>query len=350
MEIKIIIKNGIEEEREIPVAQGDPIKDYYPKVIDESLFYRVQELIKQNSKFPGNGGGGGNKDKGNNLFSHVVKCGICGSSMQFVDKGTKYLICDSRRRKNKVSIDIKKDQKQIDANIAAKLNRRKTPDLKVNREERVCTAKSVRYDEFERIFFENFDEMDINKLLPDKDETTNLIKEKEHKISENNFKLIDLDSQIDNLLETIGITDEEENKRIYDEKVTEKRRARDTLKADNMKHIQEIEDLTKQREKLKNKKDSIKEVYSFLESAKDEQELIDRRLQLRLEIQTMFEWIKIYPSENENVEHNEIEPGIIQIMKSKYIKKLRYKFRNIDLHGYGGALYLKDNIDIQEGY
>ena len=41
---KTITKNGKEEERTIPVAKGDPIKDYYPKVIDEGLFYKVQEL------------------------------------------------------------------------------------------------------------------------------------------------------------------------------------------------------------------------------------------------------------------------------------------------------------------
>ncbi len=348
MKTKTIIKNGNEEERELPVAKGDPIKDYYPKVIEEGLFYRVQELIRQNSKFPGNGGGGGNKDKGNNLFSHVVKCGICGSSMQFVDKGVQYLICDSRRRKNKVSIDIKKDQKQIDAKIAAKLNRRKIPDLEVSRRDMVCTAKSVRYNEFERIFFENFDELDINKLLPDEDETTKLKKEKEQIISENNFILNDLDSQIKNLLQTISITDDEENKKIYDKEVTEKRTAKQKLLIKNKSLGQEIKDLVDQRNRFLKQKDNIKEAYNFLESAKDDQELAKLRLQLRHEIQNIFEWIRVYPLQDKYVEYDEVEPGIIQLMKSKYIKKLRYKFRNLELHGHGGALYLEDYIDIQD--
>lgn len=348
MMTKSITKNGKEEERSIPVAEGDPIKDYYPKVIDEDLFYKVQLLIKQNRKFPGNGGGGGNKDKGNNLFSHVVKCGICGSSMQFVDKGFQYLICDSKRRKNKVSITIKKDQKQIDAKIAAKLNRRQIPDSEVQTEEKVCTAKNVRYDEFERVFFENFDELDITGLLPDEDETTKLKKQKEKELSVNNSKLIDLDSQIDNLLETISITDDEENKKIYDKKVTEKRSAKEELLAKNKSLEQEIKNLYEQRKRLKKQRDNIKEAYSFLETTKDEQEQVERRFQLRHEIQNMFEWIKIYTLEDKYKEYVEIEPGIIQHMKSKYIKKLRYKFRNIKLHGHGGALYLKHNIDIGE--
>ena len=93
-------------------------------------------------------------------------------------------------------------------------------------------------------------------------------------------------------------------------------------------------------------KDSIKEAYSFLESAKDEQERVERRLQVRPEIQNMFEWIKIYTLQEKYKEYDEIEPGIIQHMKSKYMKKLRYKFRNIELHGLGGVLSLSNSIDI----
>ena len=89
-------------------------------------------------------------------------------------------------------------------------------------------------------------------------------------------------------------------------------------------------------------------MYSFLESAKDEQERVERRFQLRHEIRNIIEWIKIYTLQEKYKEYDEIEPGIIQHMKSKYIKKLRYKFRNIDLHGIGGALYLINYMDIGE--
>jgi len=175
-----------------------------------------------------------------------------------------------------------------------------------------------------------------------------LKKQKENELSKNRIKLDELESQIDNLSEMISNTEDVENKKIYDEKVTEKRIIKDQLKANNIKLIQEIEDLNKQREKLKKQEDSIKEVYSFLESAKDEQERVERRFQLRHEIQNMFKWIKIYPLEEDYIEYEEKEPGIIQHMESKYIKWLSYKFRNIELHGIGGALFLKNYIDIEE--
>lgn len=318
-------KNGKEVERAIPVAIGDPIKNYYPKIIDEALFYKVQELIKQNSKFPGNGGGGGNKDKGSNLFTHVVKCGICGSSMQYVDKGFRYLICDSKRRKNEVPITIKKDKDKTTV-------------------EMVCTAKSVRYDEFESIFFENFDELDISKLLPNEDKTTKLKKEKEAEILKNKLELNDLESQIGNLLETISLTDDQENKKIYDQKITEKRSTKEILLTKNIDLEQEIKDLVEHRKILKEQKDSITEAYSFLASAKDEQERIDRRLQLRQEIKNMIEWIKIYTLQEEYKEYEEIEPGIIRHMASKTIDRIRIQFKGsknlriILVKGYGEVI------------
>jgi len=305
MKTKMITKNGKEEERTIPVAKGDPIKDYYPKVIDEGLFYKVQELIKQNGKFPGNGGGGGNKDKGSNLFTHVVKCGICGSSMQFVDKGIQYLICDSKRRKNKVPITIKKDQKV----------------------EMVCTAKSVRYDEFERMLFENFYELDITKLLPDEDETTKLKKQKENELAKNRHELEELESQIDYLTELLISNRDEETLERFDRENEKIKVVVAQLKEENKKLIQDIEDLTKQRDTLKKQKERIKEVYSFLDSGKDEQERINRRFQLRHEIQNMIEWIEIYTPKEENEKYEEKELSIIKHKARKTIDSIIIMFK-----------------------
>ena len=156
----------------------------------------------------------------------------------------------------------------------------------------------------------------------------------------------ELESQIDNLLEMTNYTGEEENKKLFNQKLTEKRTAKEKLLVENKKLYQDIKDLTEQRDKLKKQKDSLKEAYSFLESAKDEEERVERRFQLRHEIQKIFEWIKIYTLQEKYKEYDEREPGIIQHMKSKYIKKLRYKFRNTELHGLGGVLPLTNYIDI----
>ena len=76
---------------------GEPLVDYYPKIIDEDLFYRAQTGLGRRRI----GGGGRKGARVSNLFSKVAKCGICGSRMTFVNKGGpngKALICDAARR------------------------------------------------------------------------------------------------------------------------------------------------------------------------------------------------------------------------------------------------------------
>nr|WP_272953669.1 recombinase family protein [Rhizobium skierniewicense] len=73
---------------------GQPIKDYYPAVISEELFWRVQRGIKV--------GYAKGRHKGNrvsNLFSGLLSCAHCGSSLR-LRTGTpyKYLYCDNLYR------------------------------------------------------------------------------------------------------------------------------------------------------------------------------------------------------------------------------------------------------------
>jgi DNA invertase Pin-like site-specific DNA recombinase len=77
---------------------GDPIENYFPKIIDEQTFYKVKaEKNKRNV-------GGGRKGKTiSNLFSGLLKCAYCSSSVHFIDKGRgpkggTYLICNSAHR------------------------------------------------------------------------------------------------------------------------------------------------------------------------------------------------------------------------------------------------------------
>jgi len=160
--------------------------------------------------------------------------------------------------------------------------------------------------------------------------------------------LDEFESQLKYLADLVVSKRDKETLKRFDRKYKETKSIVAQLKTENKRLTQDIEKLTKQNYRFKKQKKNIMEAYSFLESAKNEQERIDRRFQLRHEIQNMFEWIKIYTLEEKYKEYNEKEPGIIQHMKSKYMKKLRYKFRNIELHGIGGVLSLTNYIDIEE--
>jgi DNA invertase Pin-like site-specific DNA recombinase len=85
----------IESGKRIPV--GDPISNYFPKIIKESLFYEIQERLRRNYQ------AGGRTGSVTNLFGHVAKCGYCGGSIEIVNKGkspkgNRYLVCDNARR------------------------------------------------------------------------------------------------------------------------------------------------------------------------------------------------------------------------------------------------------------
>lgn len=116
------------EGKRVPV--GDVIEDYFPRIIDEDIFLKVQVDRRVRSVH-----GGGRKGKHQrNLFTHLVKCEYCGASMRFVDKGNgpkggKYFKCSAAVRGMG------------------------------------CLTKSWRYAEFESSFFYFVREIDLTSVI-----------------------------------------------------------------------------------------------------------------------------------------------------------------------------------------
>lgn len=82
------------------VAEGGPVSNYYPSIISEEQFNRVQ-YCKGVRKLAG---GGRKGVQMSNLFSGLVRCGYCRSSMHFVNKGARpkggtYLACSGATKK-----------------------------------------------------------------------------------------------------------------------------------------------------------------------------------------------------------------------------------------------------------
>jgi hypothetical protein len=76
---------------------GDPVPDYYPRIISDELFYRARGATVLRRR-----AGGGRKGLNvSNLFSKLAICGTCARSMRYIDKGRKggqRLICDGFMR------------------------------------------------------------------------------------------------------------------------------------------------------------------------------------------------------------------------------------------------------------
>jgi DNA invertase Pin-like site-specific DNA recombinase len=119
------------------VPDGDAIKDYFPAIIDEQLFYRAQNARDQR-RVKGAGRKGPNVS---NLFSGLATCAYCGSKMRFENKGPgpkggTYLVCDSARRGLR------------------------------------CEKTAWRYDAFEASFLAFVKEVDLERLVHREDEAS----------------------------------------------------------------------------------------------------------------------------------------------------------------------------------
>ncbi|MAY30834.1 MAG: recombinase family protein [Aurantimonas sp.] len=78
--------------------EGEPIRGYYPAVIDEETYYRARQASQGRRTAAGRRGRGVA-----HLLLGLVKCTRCGGSMHIIDKGKppkggKYFECDTQRR------------------------------------------------------------------------------------------------------------------------------------------------------------------------------------------------------------------------------------------------------------
>ncbi|HDR17013.1 MAG TPA: recombinase family protein [Desulfobacteraceae bacterium] len=289
---------------------GEPIKDYFPPVIDSDLFHHVQGIIKANGKLLGRGGG--RIGKATNLFTHLAKCGLCGGALHFVDKGkppkgSQYLVCD----------------------IAKRL--------------RACQAKPIRYDEFEQLFFQNFEELDITLLVPNNSELESQLDLLRMAVSANQQRLTELETEIVNLTDSIATTGDKRVRETLEKGLSHRYEELARIESENIDHAQEITALEQQRINLQANIDRAMELYGILDGAA-EKDRIALRLRLQREIRSLVDRIDIYPLQEKYIEFEEVEPGIVKHMASKYIDKVRIRFkgsRKLRL------LYLKRHAEIQ---
>jgi DNA invertase Pin-like site-specific DNA recombinase len=144
---------------------GVPIKDYYPKIIDEELFYRAQ-AGRTDRKINGAGRKGQNFS---NLFSRIAKCAYCGSTMAFENKGKgrhggRFLVCDRAKRGL------------------------------------TCNIARWRYDDFEKSFLAFVCELDLERLVQN-EEASNARKNLKSEIDGIRGELADIDERMTRLRE-----------------------------------------------------------------------------------------------------------------------------------------------------
>ena len=298
----------------VPMPEGEPIKDYYPAIIEPDLFYAIQEHIKQNGKQPGNGGG--RTQKAENLFVRLVKCGRCKGAMHFLNSGPppngiQYLRCDASRR-----------------NLGT------------------CNARAVRYKEFEELFFDNFEELDLNEILPDQNESQAQAQALKQRIAAGNARSRELAEQENNLIDSITTTSDKRIREALDKRLARVMDEQETATQEIKDLTQELGETEKSAKEMSKLIDHATELYSLMDQAADEQARIALRMKLRTQIQKLVDTIEIYPLQQSYKKQQEDKEGIITTMDSKFIEKVRIKFKGSRKMRTIWLLHRFDSLDV----
>lgn len=291
---------------------GELLTDYFPQIISDELYYKVQSLMAQNRLLSKTSGG--QTGKAYNLFVNLVKCGECGSAMHYINKGSsskggQYLYCDNMRRKLG------------------------------------CTAKHVRYYEFEQLFFDNFEELQASNILPNADKQQIEVLSLENDLKAYETKLKELDSRIENTSRTITNTKDNRVREMFEKTIITLLNNKELTSKQHKETETTLIQLKSSSEVLQNALDTTKEVYATLQALESETKKIDMRLRLRTEIRRIVSIIQIYPLKEPYKKYKEVDLDIIQIMQSKYIDKVRIRFVG---NKNSRVLYKKTYIDLSE--
>lgn len=316
--------------------EGETIQDYYPPIISKSLFYQVQEQMSNNAKLFNKDGG--KTGKANNLFVYIAVCGECGGALHYIDKGKgqkggQYLHCGNSRRKIEVTkileaVNIKKDKKgNISLGTKVAIDSRKKSGLPYSLDIEktfVCHAKPIPYYEFEELFFDNFEKLDASMILPNNSEINQLIKDLGNEIRAQKHEEKLLEFRFKNTIESISETEDKDLRKSFIKEAESLKYSKEKVRISYEKVENELRQLKSKSEQIQNSIDTTKEVYSILNSIKDESEKISLRLKLRTEIKRIVRQIKIYPLKESYQKHKELKEDscIIETMHSKSIDRV----------------------------
>ena len=244
-----------------PVDQ--PVKDYFPTVVQEETFLKVQALIKNNKFY------GGRNGAISNLFSHLMRCGYCQGPMRLIDKGKgrKKLICDNAVR-----------------GIG-------------------CERLQIHYKNFEDIILDFCVGLKVSDLIKDDQHLIELEQLKDKVLLiDDRLKTIEKEEAffIKRMKKTLDdrIADD------YEKGISALKDEKEILKEDRSKAQTEIEKLSVLDADIKLRLSDIKDLKEIMKNLKGD-ELRDIRLRLRDKIRDLIDSIDIFakgdPKETENL-------------------------------------------------
>ena len=235
----------------------DPVSDYFPRLIDDKIFYRVQEKLEKNTLYKGKTG------FIHTLFGGLTKCGYCGTSMAYVNKGKppkggRYLVCDAARRGG-------------------------------------CMYRSIRYDEFEKAILTYCIGLDVEDLLNQDEARKSEIHTIANELIGIQGQIKSVDSEIENLTVAIATTNDDRVRKQLDKTIIEKFDMKDDLNRREIGLTRLYNRLTQTKQRIHANIKDIKKLFDYMSSASEE-ERINLRLKIRNSLRDLIDVITVFPA------------------------------------------------------
>lgn len=279
---------------------GEPIKDYFPRVISDDLFYAVQDRIDKDSGKKGKSGG--RKSKARNILASVAVCGNCGGSLYYNESS---------------------DPKRFSASLVC-INKTRAATDKNGK--RICDVKPFKYDEVVDIVLKELEKLDIEKLFETDEEKNKIEMLKQHLIALET-KSKDLERKSTNLIEELENEDDATLRKMISNRIKQLNEENEEVKKEYMEKNNAFRQLSNKEQSVKENIEKIKTLKALKEKMyEDNEQARAIRLELNSQISDLCEFIKIHPLKEEYVPMQEVEPGIYHIMKSKKIDNIHFRF------------------------
>jgi hypothetical protein len=243
------------------VPEGEPIPDYFPAIVDKTMYDRVQSGIQHNRETKGNAGG--RNGPVNNLFGYIAKCAYCGGPMAYASKGqpprgNSFLVCDTARR----GLDCKKNY--------------------------------IRYDKVEPLILSYCKGLDPGEILPGKEKIQTELSALRGQLQAMEGDIAQVERKIANLVGSLEDTDSPEDVKPIKDRIGELQGQRTRLEGQRevlTRQINETASIAQDSEKQLRDVQDLIACMAELEG----QERIDLRLKLRNQLRRLIVQINFFP-------------------------------------------------------
>jgi DNA invertase Pin-like site-specific DNA recombinase len=244
------------------IPDGEPIKDYYPPIVDKDLFNRVQEIIRHNQEI--NGNNGGRNGTISNLFGYIAICPKCKGPMAFVNKGKdwQYLQCDKARR-----------------GLG-------------------CDKTTIRYNLIETPILTYCKGLNVEDILPNNEKQVSELSILKNQLQAVDGELSQIQNKLNNTLDSISTTDNKNLRKVLEDKASSMLYQKTGLENRKDDISKKIEKASSNGKATKEQLRSIQELIDRMNKleGKDRQDL---RLNLRNQLRRLIDKMRIFPDKKQ---------------------------------------------------